>query len=213
MNWPTKIRDEKHMIELIVSRLVRVGECDVYQGTRCRKGYGRIEVAGKARAVHRAIWAWANGPIPDGALVCHRCDNTSCARLEHLFLGSNDENMADMMRKGRSRGPGRLRGERNPSSKNSDAEVKAMREKFASGHTLTELVAEYGLSRNGVWQLVKGSTRLEAGGPIAPKAPRRGSPREPRTGYSKAALIAAGAISTDAPIHPQPVPLSQLRPR
>lgn len=213
VSFPEKIRNEAHMIEVIMSRLARVGECEVYQGTKSRKGYGRIEALGKAHAVHRAVWSWSHGPIPDGMLVCHHCDNPSCVRLEHLFLATNDENMADMLRKGRAKSRSRLAGERNPQSKTSDTDVRLMREKFAAGATTVALAAEYGLTRGGVWQIVKGSLRLAAGGPIAPRGPRKGGPRGGKTKLSRAALIAVGAVPTTAPIHPNPLPVSQARTR
>lgn len=55
---------------------------------------------------YRYVWELIHGPIPPGLEVCHTCDNGLCCRPDHLFVGTHAENMADMKRKGRGRGPG-----------------------------------------------------------------------------------------------------------
>jgi hypothetical protein len=72
--------------------------CHLWTGTIIPGGYGRVHVA-----AHRLAFQLANGPIPAGLLVLHRCDNPPCCNPEHLFLGSNADNMADKVRKGRCR--------------------------------------------------------------------------------------------------------------
>lgn len=51
---------------------------------------------------HRFAWTMANGAIPDGLFVCHKCDNPRCVRHDHLFLGTTQDNSADRHAKGRS---------------------------------------------------------------------------------------------------------------
>ncbi len=83
-----------------------LGPCELWQGSRSEDGYGRLYVGGRPkphyRHAHRVAWERANGPIPDGMLVCHRCDNPSCVRLDHLFVGTAADNNHDRDRKGRS---------------------------------------------------------------------------------------------------------------
>ena len=69
---------------------------------RSNKGYAQITVEGnKTRAVHRVAWAAAHGPIPAGMHVLHRCDVRHCCNPDHLFLGTNADNVADKVAKGR----------------------------------------------------------------------------------------------------------------
>lgn len=76
-------------------------------------GYGSIGVEGKTEKAHRVSWRLHEGKIPDGIKVLHSCDNTRCVNPDHLFLGTQKENIYDMMAKGRDRKsprPGELNG-------------------------------------------------------------------------------------------------------
>jgi len=77
--------------------------CIVWTGPRDANGYGRINLADKPSVlVHRAAWIEAHGPIPpETPCVLHRCDNPPCCNLDHLWLGTHADNMADMTSKGR----------------------------------------------------------------------------------------------------------------
>lgn len=80
--------------------------------TACKTihGYGWTRTGGIGHSAHRVAYTIANGPIPDGLVVCHRCDNRPCCNPAHLWLGTSADNAADCSAKGRT-----ARGDRNGS--------------------------------------------------------------------------------------------------
>lgn len=115
-------------------------------------GYGEFRpVLSQRTAVgaHRYSYELAYGPIRDGLFVCHTCDVRRCVRPDHLFLGTLQDNIADMMAKGRQAHPD-YRGERHPSARLNAAQVQEIRRRRQAGESPDAVAALFGITTNHV---------------------------------------------------------------
>jgi hypothetical protein len=131
-------------------------DCWEWTGRLNGKGYGVIGWRGKPnRRAHRIAWELTHGPIPDGMVVCHRCDNPSCVNPVHLFLGTQADNIADRHAKGRDNAA--KPGQRHFGAKLTDIQAAAMRARYSHGGVTQQQIAdEYGISRGNVSRIVNG---------------------------------------------------------
>jgi len=138
----------------------RIGslECWRWRGAHVPDGYGsfllRSNGAGSARfvKVHRLAWVLAHGVIPEGMHVCHRCDVRDCVNPRHLFLGTNSDNVADRVAKGRS---AHLRGARNPRAKLTPEAVAEIR---ATPGVTRKFALRFGVARVQIQRARRGDT-------------------------------------------------------
>lgn len=113
--------------------------CLEWTGNLNRSGYGRISIGNKSFLAHRLSYETFIGPIEVGALVCHACDNPRCVEPSHLFLGSDADNSADKVAKGRQR-----LGDNSPAATLLSWQVLAIR---ADERPQAEIAKEYGVTQ------------------------------------------------------------------
>lgn len=126
------------------------------------KGYGVLRVGEQMVHSNRVAWLVTYGEIPNGMFVCHTCDNRKCCNPTHLFLGTNNDNMKDMAKKGRStRGRVFHKGETHPNAKLKDKQVMEIRRLYKTGkYTYLRLAHIYEVSFQHIGEIVKGYKRI-----------------------------------------------------
>lgn len=133
----------------INSRVTESG-CIKWTGHRDACGYGRVRWQGRQHLAHRVAWERAHGPIPVGLCVCHCCDNRACINPDHLFLGTQADNVADMIAKGRARP---LKGMNNGRAKLTEEQASQVR---AATGKLHQIAARFGIGLSQVSEIKRG---------------------------------------------------------
>jgi len=113
-------------------------------------GYGSVKYDGKTERAHRLMYQLTKGPIPQDMLVCHKCDTKSCVNPEHLFLGSQKDNISDCLSKQRF-----AVGSRQGSSKLTDEKVRRMRALKKEGYSDGELGKIFGVNQTTVSRIIR----------------------------------------------------------
>lgn len=134
-------------------------DCWEWQGSKIGIGYGQYRVLYKMYKSHRFSWEIHNGAIPDGKIICHKCDNPACVNPAHLFLGTHQDNTDDMWRKRRGNPPS---GADHWASTLSDDEVAAMKvilDMTSLPHT--EIAEMFGVSKGYVSKINCGTRRVD----------------------------------------------------
>lgn len=130
-------------------------------------GYGKFQFRDRTQAAHRVSWLILKGEIPDGMMVLHECDNRRCVNPTHLRLGTQQDNVNDMVRRDRHSAGDRhyarrspelvVRGEAHGNSKLTEDSVREIRRTFVIGESsYTQYAKQYGVTKSTISNVVSG---------------------------------------------------------
>lgn len=139
---------------------VKIGapdECWPWLRGRTGSGYGRVRVGKIVVYTHRYAYALTHGAIPDGFVVCHKCDNPPCCNPAHLQPGTPAENMRDRDSKGRAAciGP---RSQNVNTAKLTPADAVAIRRRFSAGEKPTSIAKDYPVALGNIYCVIHRQT-------------------------------------------------------
>ena len=134
----------ENVIDMLHGKVTHaVDGCWDWNGAPRRDGYGEIRVDNKLHLAHRLSYQLHKGDIPEGLYVCHTCDNRSCINPDHLFLGTQLDNMRDAQRKGVRLGmpPRLIPHDIYPLL------IAALKERRKTGKKLKDIAKDFGISQ------------------------------------------------------------------
>ena len=130
------------------------GDCIISPCRKDKDGYPRVKWHGKIWPVSRVIWTLMFGDIPEGILVCHDCDNTSCVNPSHLYLGSFEDNMHDKVKRNR------VVGNRNPNVKIVDEDIPLIKALYRdAGMSQQSIADKFGVAQSCISGIITGRRR------------------------------------------------------
>ena len=152
----------KPVIDRVLEKVVRVpfSGCWIFTGATNDFGYGIVGTGQRGQPndrAHRITYKHYRGDIPKGMFVCHTCDVPSCCNPDHLFLGTNQDNVNDMMKKGRNSVPPRnphVVGSFHPGAKLNEQQVIEIRALYLQGWKQQSLADTYGVVRQTISKVV-----------------------------------------------------------
>lgn len=130
------------------AKVSKTDSCWLWTAAKTTKGYGSLTLFHKPHRAHQVSWKLHFGDIPRGLFVCHKCDVKTCINPDHLFLGTNGDNVRDAASKNRLRV-----GDRHPQAKLTGQEVQDIRALLKDGHKGIDISRVYGVSDQCIYDI------------------------------------------------------------
>lgn len=156
------MRTVKPVIERVLDKVIPIpfSGCWIFMGAVNHCGYGIIGTGRRGEPTdraHRITYRHFKGEIPSGKFVCHTCDIPSCCNPDHMFIGTNQDNVNDMVRKKRNSPPPRnphVVGSVHPLAKLNEDQVLEIRDLYRRGWLQKDLAQQYGVARQTISKIV-----------------------------------------------------------
>lgn len=145
------------LLEITNKSKIKVTGCIEWQGPVNKFGYGRTTFRNPRRyvLVHREVYRLTLGDFDTSFKVCHTCDNPRCINPMHLFLGTHDDNMKDMVKKNRQH---KQIGYTNGNGRLNEVQVKEIKELYRDGNSISIIASQFAMSLSTISHIVKGRT-------------------------------------------------------
>ena len=128
--------------------------CWTWTGGKYYNGYGQFYEGPNKICAHRFSYKIFKGSIPSGKLVLHKCDNRQCVNPDHLFIGTQKDNILDMVKKGRRVHSSRV-GENNGRTVLKEKDIVKIRKDYKSGVSVKNICKSYKLSETQIYRIIK----------------------------------------------------------
>lgn len=130
-----------------------INECVEWTGYRDKDGYGHMTIDGHDVPTHRVAYELANGPISDGMMIRHTCDNPPCLRPSHLLVGFQADNSRDMVERNRA-----ARGSRNGAAALTESDIPAIRNRLRLGESVASIANDLAVGTSTISRIKGGKT-------------------------------------------------------